>query len=195
MVSSRQLAQYFESEAKAWETLAFGKLRWIAGAESAGRGGGGGAAGTAKTLRRLASVRPGAARHAQTDCGFRWGGELQDRPGRCSTTLISWWECWRRAPRCLPPESSSGSGWRRCCERGLLDPEQGRESAACGGAVSPGGSCDPGRGGTLAEVAAGKRRCCGQSVEQLVAASGLACGFARGDAGRCAPSSISIFRD
>jgi len=33
VVSSRQFAQYFESEAKAWETLAFGKLRWIAGAE------------------------------------------------------------------------------------------------------------------------------------------------------------------
>jgi glutamate-ammonia-ligase adenylyltransferase len=29
--STRQLAQYFESDAKAWETLAFGKLRWIAG--------------------------------------------------------------------------------------------------------------------------------------------------------------------
>jgi [glutamine synthetase] adenylyltransferase / [glutamine synthetase]-adenylyl-L-tyrosine phosphorylase len=33
VASSRQLAQYFESEAKAWETLAFGKLRLIAGAE------------------------------------------------------------------------------------------------------------------------------------------------------------------
>jgi len=31
VTSSRQLSQYFESEAKAWETLAFGKLRWIAG--------------------------------------------------------------------------------------------------------------------------------------------------------------------
>ena len=29
--SLRQLAQYFENEAKAWEALAFGKLRWIAG--------------------------------------------------------------------------------------------------------------------------------------------------------------------
>jgi glutamate-ammonia ligase adenylyltransferase len=29
--SLRQLAQYFENEAKAWESLAFGKLRWIAG--------------------------------------------------------------------------------------------------------------------------------------------------------------------
>jgi glutamate-ammonia-ligase adenylyltransferase len=29
--SSRQLAQYFANEAKAWETLAFSKLRWIAG--------------------------------------------------------------------------------------------------------------------------------------------------------------------
>jgi glutamine synthetase adenylyltransferase len=34
VVSSRQLAQYFESEAQAWETLAFGKLRWVAGAKS-----------------------------------------------------------------------------------------------------------------------------------------------------------------
>jgi glutamate-ammonia-ligase adenylyltransferase len=33
VVTSRQLAQYFESEAKAWETIAFGKLRLIAGAE------------------------------------------------------------------------------------------------------------------------------------------------------------------
>jgi glutamate-ammonia-ligase adenylyltransferase len=33
VISTRQLAQYFESEAKAWETLAFGKLRLIAGAE------------------------------------------------------------------------------------------------------------------------------------------------------------------
>jgi glutamate-ammonia-ligase adenylyltransferase len=32
--STRQLAQYFASDAKAWETLAFGKLRLIAGAES-----------------------------------------------------------------------------------------------------------------------------------------------------------------
>ena len=29
--SLRQLAQYFENDAKAWEVLAFGKLRWIAG--------------------------------------------------------------------------------------------------------------------------------------------------------------------
>lgn len=34
VTSSRQLAQYFETEAKAWETLAFGKLRLIAGSES-----------------------------------------------------------------------------------------------------------------------------------------------------------------
>ncbi len=33
VVSSRQLAQYFETEAKAWETIAFGKLRLIAGAQ------------------------------------------------------------------------------------------------------------------------------------------------------------------
>jgi len=33
VISSRQLALYFEGEAKAWETLAFGKLRLIAGAE------------------------------------------------------------------------------------------------------------------------------------------------------------------
>lgn len=33
VVSSRQLAQYFECEAKSWEMLAFGKLRFIAGAE------------------------------------------------------------------------------------------------------------------------------------------------------------------
>jgi glutamate-ammonia-ligase adenylyltransferase len=33
VVSSRQLAQYFESEAKSWEMLAFGKLRFIGGAE------------------------------------------------------------------------------------------------------------------------------------------------------------------
>jgi glutamate-ammonia-ligase adenylyltransferase len=33
VVTPRQLAQYFESEAKAWEVLAFGKLRWIAGCE------------------------------------------------------------------------------------------------------------------------------------------------------------------
>lgn len=32
VTSSRQLAQYFESDAKGWEALAFGKLRWIAGA-------------------------------------------------------------------------------------------------------------------------------------------------------------------
>ncbi len=32
VTSARQLAQYCENEAKAWETLAFGKLRWIAGA-------------------------------------------------------------------------------------------------------------------------------------------------------------------
>jgi [glutamine synthetase] adenylyltransferase / [glutamine synthetase]-adenylyl-L-tyrosine phosphorylase len=31
VVSVRQLAQYFESEAKVWETLAYGKLRWVAG--------------------------------------------------------------------------------------------------------------------------------------------------------------------
>ncbi|HVJ06611.1 MAG TPA: hypothetical protein VM578_13135 [Candidatus Saccharimonadales bacterium] len=33
VASTRQLAQYFETDAKAWETLAFGKLRFIAGAE------------------------------------------------------------------------------------------------------------------------------------------------------------------
>ena len=33
VVSSRQLAQYFEYDAKPWEMLAFGKLRYIAGAE------------------------------------------------------------------------------------------------------------------------------------------------------------------
>jgi glutamate-ammonia-ligase adenylyltransferase len=33
VASVRQLAQYFESDAKAWETLAFGKLRWVAGDE------------------------------------------------------------------------------------------------------------------------------------------------------------------
>ncbi len=33
VVSSRQLAQYFETEAKAWETIAFGKLRLIAGTQ------------------------------------------------------------------------------------------------------------------------------------------------------------------
>jgi glutamate-ammonia-ligase adenylyltransferase len=33
VVSSRQLAQYFECDAKPWEMLAFGKLRYIAGAE------------------------------------------------------------------------------------------------------------------------------------------------------------------
>jgi glutamate-ammonia-ligase adenylyltransferase len=37
VASSRQLAQYFESEAKAWEMLVFGKLRWIAGAEGLAR--------------------------------------------------------------------------------------------------------------------------------------------------------------
>lgn len=31
VTSTRKLAQYFESDAQAWETLAFGKLRWIAG--------------------------------------------------------------------------------------------------------------------------------------------------------------------
>jgi glutamate-ammonia-ligase adenylyltransferase len=36
VASSRQLAQYFESEAEAWEMLAFGKLRLIAGAERLG---------------------------------------------------------------------------------------------------------------------------------------------------------------
>jgi glutamate-ammonia-ligase adenylyltransferase len=34
VASSRQLAQYFENEAKAWETLAFGKLRLITGSEA-----------------------------------------------------------------------------------------------------------------------------------------------------------------
>ncbi len=33
VVSLRQLSQYFETEAKAWETIAFGKLRLIAGAK------------------------------------------------------------------------------------------------------------------------------------------------------------------
>ena len=33
VASSRQLAQYFESDAEAWESLAFGKMRLIAGAE------------------------------------------------------------------------------------------------------------------------------------------------------------------
>jgi len=33
VVSTRQLAQYFESDAKPWEMLAFGKLRYIAGVE------------------------------------------------------------------------------------------------------------------------------------------------------------------
>ncbi len=32
VTSLRQLSQYCESEAKAWETLAFSKMRWIAGA-------------------------------------------------------------------------------------------------------------------------------------------------------------------
>ncbi|PSH05092.1 MAG: hypothetical protein CXZ00_02755 [Acidobacteria bacterium] len=36
VVSARQLMQYFENEAKAWEALAFGKLRFIAGAERLG---------------------------------------------------------------------------------------------------------------------------------------------------------------
>ena len=31
--STRQLTQYFESEAKSWEMLAFNKLRWVAGAK------------------------------------------------------------------------------------------------------------------------------------------------------------------
>lgn len=31
--STRQLTQYFESEAESWEMLAFNKLRWVAGAE------------------------------------------------------------------------------------------------------------------------------------------------------------------
>ncbi len=46
VASSRQLAQYFETEAKAWETLAFGKLRFIAGAEHLG-------ADVAESLKRL----------------------------------------------------------------------------------------------------------------------------------------------
>jgi glutamate-ammonia-ligase adenylyltransferase len=33
VASVRQLAQYFENDAQAWEALAFGKLRWIAGDE------------------------------------------------------------------------------------------------------------------------------------------------------------------
>jgi glutamate-ammonia-ligase adenylyltransferase len=33
VASVRQLAQYFESDAEDWETLAFGKLRWVAGDE------------------------------------------------------------------------------------------------------------------------------------------------------------------
>jgi glutamate-ammonia-ligase adenylyltransferase len=33
VASVRQLGQYFESEAEAWEALAFGKLRWVAGDE------------------------------------------------------------------------------------------------------------------------------------------------------------------
>jgi glutamate-ammonia-ligase adenylyltransferase len=33
VASVRQLGQYFESGAKSWETLAFGKLRWVAGDE------------------------------------------------------------------------------------------------------------------------------------------------------------------
>jgi len=33
VTSLRQLTQYFEGDAKAWETLAFSKMRWIAGAD------------------------------------------------------------------------------------------------------------------------------------------------------------------
>ena len=33
VASVRQLGQYFENEAEAWEALAFGKLRWVAGDE------------------------------------------------------------------------------------------------------------------------------------------------------------------
>jgi glutamate-ammonia-ligase adenylyltransferase len=36
VVSSRQLAQYFQGDAKPWEMLAFGKLRFIAGARHLG---------------------------------------------------------------------------------------------------------------------------------------------------------------
>ncbi len=34
VASTRKLRQYFESEAKGWEAIAFGKMRWIAGDES-----------------------------------------------------------------------------------------------------------------------------------------------------------------
>jgi glutamate-ammonia-ligase adenylyltransferase len=37
VVSTRQLAQYFKNDAKGWETLAFSKARWIAGAENLAR--------------------------------------------------------------------------------------------------------------------------------------------------------------
>ena len=108
------LRNILRCEAKAWETIAFGKLRLIAGAERLAEEAAKSLAGAAKTLYRLAGVHPGAARDAQADCGLRLGPRASRRARAVSTTLISWWECWRRAPLCLPPGSSFGCDWRRC---------------------------------------------------------------------------------
>jgi glutamate-ammonia-ligase adenylyltransferase len=54
VISSRQLAQYVENEAKAWETLAFGKLRLIAGAERLAEE----AAESLRGLRRRSAASP-----------------------------------------------------------------------------------------------------------------------------------------
>ena len=64
VVSSRQLAQYFESEAKAWEMLAFGKLRYIAGAERLADECDALPAWATETLLCLGTVCSGAARDA-----------------------------------------------------------------------------------------------------------------------------------
>ena len=82
VASVRQLAQYFESEAKAWEALAFGKLRWMAGDERLASAAAERLTGLKERFAACAGVHSGTAGDAPADCRFRRGGQFQDRPRR-----------------------------------------------------------------------------------------------------------------
>ncbi len=166
VASSRQLAQYFESEAKAWETLAFGKLRLIAGAQRLAEE----AAESLGALRKRFAASPEfipelrAMRKRIADSG---GAEsFKTSPGGLYDLdfLVGMLE----ARAALP---AAGKQLRQRLEalreRELLTAGAGQGSAACRRAVSSRGSCDPGSGGALPEVAAGERSSCGQAWSSL----------------------------
>ena len=166
VASVRQLGQYFESEAEAWEALAFGKLRWVAGDERL-------ASAAAERLtglkERFAGAREfvpelRAMRQRIADSGgadsFKTGagglydldfilGMLEVRAGLPAAGL--------QMPERL----------EALRERGLLTAEQAGMPAECRRAVSPRGARHPGGGGPRAEVGAGERRAAGKPWRSL----------------------------